>query len=253
MACPDEVERPEHTATIRSFYLDTFEVTVGRFREFFIAFPAAPNANAAPHHTAAQSGWKTEWNAQLPMTQTALRTSLGCDVDQTWPAAPAGAATENRAINCVNWYQAFAFCAWDGGRLPTDAEWEYAAAGGNENRLYPWGSPAPGATRANSILNPSRSSLSVVGGFATGNGRFGQRDLAGGMEEWVLDWADLGWYAGAGNTCNDCASLGGVSPRITRGGSWATEANLLRAAARSGADPSSRLDFIGFRCVRDSL
>ena len=139
-----------------------------------------------------------------PLRRISPRSLSGC-AGTTWVSVANGSATENPAINCVTWYEAFAFCAWDGGRLPTEAEWEYAAAGAGENRLYPWGPAAPDATNSNSLNNPSRSAFILVGWFPPGKGRFGQLDLAGGMAEWTLDTLETTWYSGAGNPCNDCA------------------------------------------------
>src|ERR1700730_5736435 len=70
-------------------------------------------------------------------------TTLGCESEfDTWTAS--AGSHENLPINCVNWYEAYSFCIWDGGFLPSEAEWEYAAAGGARQRTYPWGPTAPG-------------------------------------------------------------------------------------------------------------
>jgi len=252
--CTDSTEKPEHNATVADFYLDTFEATVGRFRQFYINYdslrPIAAGAGAKPQ--LADSGWQSAWDSLLPSNQSALFSAVACGTGQTWPAMPVGDSTENRAMNCVTWYEAFAFCAWDGGRLPTEAEWEYAAAGGTANRLYPWGSAAPDSTLSNFVGNPNRASTILVGSFAPGKGLFGQYDLAGGMEEWQLDYASTTFYAAPpGNPCNNCGNLSAATTRTTRGGSWATGDSLLRNAARSGGAFGSRFQYRGIRCVRD--
>ena len=259
MTCASAYEQPEHTATVSDFYMDTFEVTVGRFRQFYIAYdtgirPFATNAGANPHASVTGTGWQSTWDSLLPTNQSALLTAVQCNAtSQTWPAAPNGAATEQRAINCVNWYLAFAFCVWDGGRLPTEAEWEYAAAGGSANRLYPWGSAAPDATLANYIGNPNRAVTLLVGTFPTGRGLFGQYDLTGSMEEWQLDFVSATWYAvgSAGNSCTNCANITPGTNRTSRGGSWSGAVETLRATSRGAGVPATPYIQRGIRCVRD--
>src|SRR5262249_26580704 len=149
---------------------------------------------------------------QLPTSRDELIAKLKCDNPdfQTWTDTVG--AHENLPINCVNWQMAFAFCAWDGGRLPTDAEWNYAASGGAERRSYPWGSEAPDATYAvyctdfsdMTMQCPSLAPHDIlpVGSKSKGNGRFGPSDLAGSMGEWTLDW-----FNEFPLTCSNCANL----------------------------------------------
>jgi formylglycine-generating enzyme required for sulfatase activity len=256
-ACPpgatcDADEQPEHDATVSSFALDTFEVTVGRFRTFVNAYNGTPPAaGAGAHPLIAGSGWLAAWNTSLPASQAALKTNLACKAgEQTWTDTPG--ANEAYAINCVSWYEAFAFCAWDGGRLPTEAEWEYAAAGGSENRLYPWGSTDPTSDYlASWWRGGSGSPFVAVGSYPLGNGRWGHRDLAGGVWEWNFDEYDSTWYSGGGSACNDCARVGNFPSRVTRGGNWRYGAEYLRAADRYGPfAPEERSPYVGFRCAR---
>ena len=252
-------ETPEHSATVASFKLDTFEITVGRFRKFVAQFNGTPPAvGAGAHPLIVNSGWQAGWNASLAASQAALVANLKCSAPyQTWTDAPG--ANEGYAINCVSWYEAAAFCAWDGGRMPTEAEWEYAAAGGSDNRLYPWASgAAPDNTLAvfnckhDGMAGCSFADLAPVGSTPAGNGKWGQRDLAGGMWEWNLDYYDQTWYSGGGAACSNCANLNANPYRLFRGGDWFNGASFLRAACRSLNSPSDRYDFIGARCSRSA-
>jgi formylglycine-generating enzyme required for sulfatase activity len=241
-------EQPEHSATVSGFKLDQFEVSVGRFRKFVQAYPGSkPAAMAGAHPLIPGSGWQAAWNTSLPADQAALTTALKCSSGYyTWTDSPG--ANEAVAINCVTWYEALAFCAWDQGRLPTEAEWEFAAAGGDENRLYPWGATPPSATLAN-FGGSANTPFVRVGSYVLGISRWGQYDLAGGMWEWVLDGHNSSWYAGSGNVCNNCALLTGAS-RVLRGGDFYNAATHLRAAYRYVSDPAYHGSGIGFRCAR---
>jgi len=110
-------ELPEHSVTVSGFALDQFEVSVGRFRRFVEAYPGSkPVALAGAHPLIPGSGWQAAWDGNLPLDQAALMSSLKCDTtNQTWTDTVG--TNEAMPINCVNWYQAFAFCAWDHGRL----------------------------------------------------------------------------------------------------------------------------------------
>jgi sulfatase modifying factor 1 len=256
----EEDEMPEHDATVSDFSLDTFEVTVGRFRKFVDAYADGwrPSEGQGAHPLIAGSGWQSDWDGLLPIDGAALRTTLNCDVDyQTW--TDAAGAGEQRPMSCVDWYQAFAFCAWDGGRLPTEAEWEYAAAGGSENRLYPWTSAGRINTMAvvgfalvDGVAGFSDADIPSVGSRPLGRGRYGEHDLAGSMQEWTLDGYDSTWYAGDGSSCTNCANLDVGSMRVCRGGSWIAidSAPAVRSAGRAPNDPGERNRALGLRCAR---
>src|SRR5262249_40619476 len=167
---------------------------------------------------------------------------------------------EARPINCLSWYEAMAFCAWDGGYLPTEAEWNYAAAGGELQRAYPWSSRA-----APLAIDPAHASyangadcvgdgmsgcavtdLVVVGSKPLGDGRWGQSDLAGNVAEWTLDWAANAYI----NPCTDCAELTPARYRIYRGGNYADPPGSARTSVRASDGPTANASILGARCAR---
>ena len=148
------------------------------------------------------------------------------------------------------WYQAFAFCIWDGGRLPTEAEWEYVAARGSENTVYPWGNDVTEPLPANYAARHNTPFLSV-GSEPLGNGRWDHADLAGSMWEWVFDWWSDTYYTSTASGCSDCANLIATSDRVLRGGFWDGDAHYARAANRDCDYPTTNYRSVGIRCARD--
>lgn len=243
-------EQPEHNVTVSPFALDRFEVTVGRMRRFVQHYTGTPPAEGAgAHPLISGTGWQTAWNDQLPDSGVALQNQLNQHAPFcTWTNNVAG--NEAAAINCVSWYVAFAFCAWEGGRLPTEAEWEFAAAAGDENRLYPWGNTTPDLTLAN-FGGLDEYFNTPVGSKPSGAGRWGHHDLAGSMWEWVYDAYADSWYSTNGARCVDCANTVDVTRRSTyRGGSWTNGASGLRTAIRNNFSRRNTNTNLGFRCAR---
>jgi formylglycine-generating enzyme len=233
---------PTYPATVSDFRLDRFEITVGRFRKFVAAYPGSkPAAGGGAHPLLADSGWQSAWDAQLPAGQAALIANVKCGPNQTWTDAPG--ANETKPMNCINWYETFAFCVWDGGRLPTEAEWNYAAAGGSEQRNYPWGTPID-CTYAN-YMDCGGAALPVGSKSPKGDGKWGHADLAGNVWEWNLDWYDT--YP---NPCNNCANLIATNARAARGGSYVNTQSQLVTWDRLYRFPWPRHEWWGARCAR---
>ena len=253
MTCADD-EQPEHEATLSAFALDKYEVTVGRFRAFVEAFGDGwrPSEGEGAHPSIPGTGWQASY--QLSSDKAELEGRLTCSPNlQTWQPPDGMNADDAYPMNCVNWYEAFAFCVWDGGRLPTEAEWEMAAVGGSENRLYSWGSAAPTASSANwsgSANSPFVPVGTYQGTSGMWNGLWGHADLAGSLNEWAFDYySDHYEQVAAG--CANCCNLDADSRRVWRGGNFAGSGNALRSAQRGGSDPTQRYgNGLGLRCAR---
>jgi formylglycine-generating enzyme len=234
------------TAKLSPFLLDKFEVTVGRFRNFVNAYPSIDltEGQGKADHIESDPGWRESY--PMPATQDALRALLG-GTGCTWTGD--GSGNENLPMNCVSFFLAYAFCIWDGGRLPTEAEWNFAAAGGDEQRVYPWSQP-PGDTSISpeqASFYPDFDSPPPVGS-KVGNGRWGQADLAGGAYEWTLDYYVETYPS---TLCEDCLVTSGDGQRAVRGGAFNFFPDDLRTAVRGDVAESAVHDFMGFRCARD--
>jgi formylglycine-generating enzyme required for sulfatase activity len=250
---------------VSSFRLDDYEVTVGRFRTFVAAARGGyrPASAAGKHdHLSSGLGLLTTDGGYEPGWDAAWNDKLSADWDVTLDCNPAyatwtpAADKERLPINCVNWYEAYAFCIWDGGFLPSETEWEYVAAGGGEERLYPWGTEPPSATRAvyGCMRNADGGSctgfanIAPVGAELDGRGRWGQSDLAGNLWEWVLDIYNIPTPPGACANCTDLVGRGGA--RGTRGGAFYSPPEAM-ATPNRGSDPPDLRDWnVGVRCAR---
>ncbi len=253
-------------ATVSGFRLDKYEVTVGRFRQFVIAwnngmgYAPAPGSGVHAHLNGGnglnrdgggyEPGWATAGNGYvLPTTP-----NLACDVGYPTWTDPAG-TQENLPINCVNWWEAYAFCIWDGAFLPSETEWEYAAAGGNQQREYPWKTALPGTANQYAIYGcdyPSGSgsctnvsNIAPVGTATRGEGLWGHLDLAGNVYEWNVDF-----YATYVDPCTDCAYLTAASNAVVRGGAFSSLQSTLLPPYRYYDAPTTRNVTLGFRCAR---
>ncbi len=279
-------------ATLSTFQLDKYETTVARFREYvkYLENGGTPPAAASGKHThlndgkgledsgksgSFEPGWDASWSSKIPSGagatakwKTAL-TGGGCASYGTF--TDQAGKNDLLPVTCTSWYESYAFCIWDGGFLPSEAEWKYAAAGGDEQREYPWGTAAPGTKNEYAIYDccyPSGQCSATSGrdtctglvnvapvGFATkGLGRYGQLDLVGSVWEWNLDR-----FANYVNPCTDCAYLtGNTANRVLPGAGFHSGASLgssimysyNRTSVSYNAD-TYRGDYaVGLRCAR---
>jgi formylglycine-generating enzyme required for sulfatase activity len=271
-------------ATLSPFRLDRYEVTLGRFRQFVSAVVGGylPPAGSGKHTHLnggnglnnsssagnTEQGWQTAWNGNMATTQAGWNSNLTCPAPAgvafnfpTW--TPSVGSSENLPINCVNWYEAYAFCIWDGGFLPSQAEWNFAASGGSEQRVYPWSNPPSNQGTACGYVNTfgdiCSGSPAPVGAQPSGDGKYLQKDLSGNVAEWVID--NFGGYGPMFPTsCNDCAALPafGVSDnRLYLGGgiyipiTGATADTDTILSSNNFFDASTLRDQnIGVRCAR---
>jgi len=154
-------------------------------------------------------------------------------------------------MNCLSWFEAFAFCIWDGGRLPTEAEWNYAAAGGAEQRVYPWSIPPESlvidASYAFYGMDIRTKPMRVGSKSPTGDSKWGSADLAGNLWEWTRD-ALLPYPT----PCDNCFNEATADPRrALRGGGIYDSASSIKTIDRSVAWASMHYGDIGARCARD--
>jgi len=162
---------------------------------------------------------------------------------------------ERFPVSCVSWKQASTFCAWAGGRLPTEAEWEYAARGGGKKQRYPWGDDSPhcgrvvmGGSAANCANKKIPKGPAPVCSRPTGNTAQGLCDMAGNVYEWVQDWHARPYSAL--DTDNPRGPASGKS-RVARGSDWCNGApRYFEVTYRKSIYPGHRWDWLGFRCVK---
>lgn len=217
-------EAPIHTVTLKAFELDKYEVTNALYQACVEVEACTP-----PHET-----------------KSSTRASYYGD-----------SAFDNYPVIYVDWNQSKAYCEWRGARLPTEAEWEYAARGGLEGKIYLWGDTFEDG-QANfcdtnctydwkSItINDGYADTSLVGNYAS-NG-YGLHDLAGNVWEWTADWYGETYYSNS-PASNPSGPASGQY-RVLRGGSWLITPDVLRVSLRVRNTPDDRYYGYGFRCAR---
>ena len=210
-------EQPVHTVTLDQFYMDATEVTVGRFRKFVN-----------------QSGYVYPGN---------------------WKNVAQYSPTDDHPMIYVTWWDAMAYAAWAGKRLPTEAEWEYAARGGLVGKRYPWGDEIDKTKAHYDSWNDGKGTTKAVGSYVE-NG-YGLYDMVGNVWEWCLDGFDGHYYsrspeknplAGHTSTKELIKGYKGIgTDRMLRGGTWYGGTGYLcawRPATTTGRDLGTASGFV---------
>lgn len=289
-AMPDEF--PKHRVRVDSFYMDATEVTNAQFKKFVEATGYITTAERKPNWEEMKASLPPDTPmppdsvmvaASLVFQQTSRAVNL-TNYMQWWawvPGAnwhhPQGPGSdimgkENYPVVHISWYDAMAYCKWAGKRLPTEAEWEYAARGGLTNHIYPWGNEHinAGRPKANTwegkfpYLNEEKDGYVLaapVKSFAP-NG-YGLYDMAGNVWEWCSDWYGDDYYKTLKltETKNPTGPVKGrdaqdpyTEKKILRGGSFLCNdayCSGYRVARRMKSSPDTGLEHTGFRCVKD--
>ncbi|MGQ0613199.1 MAG: formylglycine-generating enzyme family protein [Planctomycetaceae bacterium] len=211
---------PAHLMFLRPYLIDRSEVTAGQYEEFLaymrrmndaaVRHPEDPGVNLRP------AGWTSD-------------------------SAPAG--TETYPVRGLSWYAAFSYARWVGGRLPTEAEWERAAAG-PDGLAYPWGATLDSTLCVTKSVGPAPADS-----LPEGEGPFSLLHTSGNVREWCLDRFEPRWYMRSSRVDPQGPAEGGH--RVVRGGSYESDPATLALQWRDHADPASRALDIGFRVVRD--
>jgi formylglycine-generating enzyme len=257
----EDGEGPGHEVDLGPFSIGRYAVTNAEFAAF---------VDATGHCTEAGAfGWSFVFAGLLPEEFPSTRGVSSAPwwrqvegADWAHPEGPQS-AIEDRAdhpVVHVSWNDAVAFCAWADARLPTEAEWEYAARGGRVRCRFPWGDELePGGEHRMNVFQgvfPADNSLedgyagtAPVGAFAP-NG-YGLHQVTGNVWEWTADWFDRAYYAVSPRRDPQGPPAGAA--RVMRGGSYlchASYCNRYRVDARSSSTPDSTTGNLGFRVAR---
>lgn len=241
----DDNERPVHEVSLDGFWIDRTEVTIAQFEAFV--------NDTGVVTTAESEGWGYLFDGEWVQTEGVnWRQPLGPESD--WVALP------SHPVSLVSWYDAVAFCEWTGGRLPTEAEWEYAARG-PQNFTFPWGDEFRGDYLnycdasclfdwADEDVSDGFEFFAPVGSYSSGASWVNALDMAGNVWEWVEDWYRLDYYSNS-QAANPQGPASGEF-KVTRGGGWSGSSFFARTTDRNEInDPYDRYVFVGFRCAQD--
>ncbi|WP_265523129.1 formylglycine-generating enzyme family protein [Oerskovia flava] len=262
-AYPEDGEGPAHAVTLRPFRLDRTTVSNRRFAAF---------VDATGYRTLAEeAGWSFVFGGLLPDDFPPTRAVAAAPwwrqvegADWRHPEGPGSHVADrlDHPVVHVSWSDAVAFTGWAGLRLPTEAEWEYAARGGLEGVHFPWGAEREpgGAHRMNVWQGDFPGHNTVADGYVgtapvdayEPNG-YGLHTMTGNVWEWCADWFSAGAYATAAPEDPRGPELG--SERVLRGGSYLCHESYCRryrVDARSSSTPDSATGNVGFRCAADA-
>jgi sulfatase modifying factor 1 len=262
---PADGEGPVRKVRVDSFYIDIYPVRNKDFAKF---------VDQTRHKTEAEEfGWSFVFEGDLPHVQeapSARPSVLGVEwwkrvehADWRHPEGPGSDIRnrDNHPVVQISWNDAAAYARWAGKRLPTEAEWEYAARGGLEQKLYPWGNELTpkgkhmcniwqGSFPDHNTKDDGFASVCPVDAFPPN--QFGLYSMTGNTWEWCNDWFHATFHEGA--TRNNPIGPPTGSTRLLKGGSYLCHksyCNRYRVAARSSNTPDSASTNISFRCVRD--
>ena len=262
---PADGEGPVRKVTVNSFYMDVCAVTNDQFAKF---------VSTTGHKTEAECfNWSFVFHSFLA-SKVARRATQAVAEAPWWRAVngaywrrPEGPGSNIKCrkahpVTHIAWNDATAYCEWAGKRLPTEAEWEFAARGGLEQKRYPWGDELmpDGEHRCNIWQGEFPNHNTTKDGYAgtapaksfLPNG-YGLYNVSGNVWEWTSDWFSAMFHKD-GPRDNPKGPPSGGS-RVIRGGSYLCHdsyCNRYRVAARSANTPDSSTGNLGFRCVRDT-
>ncbi len=231
---------PAHPVTVNTFWMDVTEVTNEQFVAFLNYLGPGSHRNGCSGFMCSET---TAENENTYITFDSQNYDIG-EFQQNFP------------VSDVTWYAAELYCETMGGRLPTEAEWEFAARGPQGN-LYPWGPTWNMDFARTSRPLPRTNGPVEVGSIAQNASIFGIQDMAGNVAEWTADWYFQDYYAQVAAQAGDQPVLNPTGPtggtqKVVRGGSWDTPPFFSRSVHRQAWEPNDPQLWIGFRCVYDT-